>query len=236
MNQSLLSRATNPSQYDNLNWAYDGLVDSPRTKIFSVHILSDPSFFHNKAILDIGSGAGWLLEAMHKAGARSVLGIEPSQKNVDLANQHHPEFKTICTTLEEFSTNQTFDVITSVQVMVHIADAAGAMKKIAGLLRDGGEFFLITPDFEYARMQRHGYEMTIEDVNTSEYIVSTKRKNGVITDIIRKPEAYIACAQNEGLTLIDQKEVLPVEDFLRGKESSEQFQKIPLAQFLRFKK
>lgn len=236
MDESLLSKATDPSQYDNLNWALNGLSDSPRTKLFGSYILSDPSFFENKDVLDIGSGAGWLLEEMHNAGARSVLGIEPSQKNVDLANEHHPEFTTICTTLEGFSTKEVFDVVTSIHVMVHIADLDEVMKKIAELLRENGDFFLIIPDFEYARMERHGYEMNIDNVGEDEYIVSTKRPNGVITDIIRKPEVYVVIAQNEGLFLVDRKDILPVENFLEANNAGEEFRNIPLATFLRFRK
>lgn len=236
MASNLIKKATNPSQYDSLSWEYDGLANSPRTQIFTTHILRDRSIFKDKDVLDIGSGTGWLLEAVHNAGARSALGIEPSKKNVELAKKHHPEFETICTSLEEFSTQQKFDIIISVQVMVHIADVPEAMQKIANLLREGGQFLLIVPDVEYARTPRYDYEMNIEDINPGEYIVSTKRPNGVITDIIRKPEVYEKSAKAAGLRLLKQEDIFPLESFLKQKKGGEKFSGAPIAVLMHFQK
>ena len=238
MQNNLFNKATNPNQYDleTLDWEEMGQANSPSRQLFKHYLLEDESYYQEKDVLDVGSGTGWLLDDIRQAGAKSVTGIEPSQQNVDIAHKNYPAVNTICTSLEEYENDHQYDVIVSVQVMVHIADVKAAMKKFAALLRPGGELIFTVPNFDYMKIPRFNYEIELEERSEDEYVVAITRSNGVMIDVIRKPSVYQEAAKQAGLDFTEERGLVPTPQFLEQEPKYERFKNQPIADLLRFRK
>ena len=101
----------------------------------------------NVKILDIGCGGGLLTEPMKKLGA-NVVGIDASEKNIQVAKIHSKknnldiEYK--CASPENFSTKVKFDVILNMEIVEHVEDVNFFLKSSSKLLRKGGIMFIAT--------------------------------------------------------------------------------------------
>lgn len=98
--------------------------------------------FQNKHVLDLGCGYGWhCIYAMEK-GASSVIGVDLSQKMLEVAKQKtkFKEVEYICQSIEdvEFPID-SFDIIISSLVFHYISDYKALIKKIYQMLKPGGE-------------------------------------------------------------------------------------------------
>lgn len=236
---SSFEKATNPSQYDEetVYWEKIGLSETPTRKFFLEKITSSLGDVRGKDILDVGSGTGWLLEEMRRAGAHDVLGIEPSVKNVELARKYHPDIPIKQASLESFEEEgKKWDVILAVMIFPHIRDADEAMKKVASLLNDDGVLVLITPNYEYMRTPRFDYEIEIEDVNEEEFSVQTKRPWGMVYDIVRKPDVYVKAAEVQGLRKVTVEPISPTPELIEAEPKYEQFEHRGIADLLMFRK
>ena len=98
-------------------------------------------------ILDIGCGGGLLTEPMKKLGAE-VVGIDASQKNIQVAKLHakknNLKIDYLCTSPENFSKNMKFDVILNMEIVEHVEDIDLFLKSSAKLLKKGGIMFVAT--------------------------------------------------------------------------------------------
>ena len=76
-------------------------------------------------ILDIGCGGGLLSEPMKRLGAE-VVGIDASDKNINVAKLHakknNLDIKYFCTSPENFKTKNKFDVILNMEIVEHVED------------------------------------------------------------------------------------------------------------------
>ena len=121
-------------------------------------------------VLDVGSGSGYHLWRIYGAGAREVLGIEPSMLfNCQFAAVRallgdHP-VASLPLTLDAFDPGQLrFDTVLSMGVLYHRKDPIGHLEQLQGLLEPGGTLVLETlvipgdtqavlvPGARYARM------------------------------------------------------------------------------------
>ncbi|MBR0086372.1 MAG: class I SAM-dependent methyltransferase [Lachnospiraceae bacterium] len=94
-----------------------------------------------KKVLDIGCGMGQHAKQYAGMGAASVLGIDISEKMLAFAEEHNSAENITYRRLafEELEKiEDSFDVVTSSLAFDYVQDFAGLMKKIYGLLADGG--------------------------------------------------------------------------------------------------
>ena len=74
-------------------------------------------------ILDIGCGGGLLSEPMSRLGA-DVVGIDASQKNINVAKLHakknNLDIKYFCISPENFQIDEKFDVILNMEIIEHV--------------------------------------------------------------------------------------------------------------------
>jgi predicted RNA methylase len=72
--------------------------------------------WEGRSVLDIGTGTGWLVDRANRVGARSVVGIEPSEVNVAIGARLYPGTSLLNVSFEEFEPElrEGFDTVVSV--------------------------------------------------------------------------------------------------------------------------
>jgi len=114
-------------------------------KDFSIKSLNKP--FKNIKILDIGCGGGLLSEPMCRLGA-SVVGIDASKKNIEVAKFHAKknglkiDYKVASP--EKLKTRVKFDVILNMEIIEHVDDINFFIKESSNLLKKSGLMFVAT--------------------------------------------------------------------------------------------
>lgn len=95
-------------------------------------------------LLDVGFGAGTLLEAACRAGWKAC-GVDVSPRAVK--HVRALGFDVVCGTLAEASyPNDSFDVVTASELLEHVADVQELLFEVARVLRPGGLLWLTTPN------------------------------------------------------------------------------------------
>ena len=98
-------------------------------------------------ILDIGCGGGLLSEPMCRLGA-DVVGIDASQKNINVAKLHAKKsnlnIKYFCLSPENFKIDKKFDVILNMEIIEHVDNVDFFLKSCSGLLKKDGIMFVAT--------------------------------------------------------------------------------------------
>lgn len=99
-------------------------------------------------VLDIGCGGGLLSEPVARMGA-TVIGADPSERNIGIASTHAVETGTIvdyrAVTAEHLAAaGETFDVVLNMEVVEHVADVDFFMRTCAAMVKPGGLMFVAT--------------------------------------------------------------------------------------------
>ena len=100
-----------------------------------------------KTALDVGCGAGLLCEPLARLGAQ-VTGIDAAAENIAVAAAHAAasglaiDYRAVG--VEAMSGR--FDLVTSLEVIEHVADPAGFVRGLAECLADDGLLILSTPN------------------------------------------------------------------------------------------
>ncbi len=126
---------------------------------------------NDRVVLDIGCGSGYHCWRMRGAGARFVLGIDPTMVFVMqfLLLQHFirdDQVQVLPLGIEDLNVNAgCFDTVFSMGLLYHRRDPRSHLDELRNLLRDGGELVLETlvikdntptvlvPDGRYAQMR-----------------------------------------------------------------------------------
>lgn len=99
--------------------------------------------FQGKRVLDLGCGFGWHCQFAIENGAKSVIGVDISQKMLSEAkNKTNSEYiQYICMPIEDidFLAN-SFDVVISSLVLHYIQSFENILNKISKCLSNGGDF------------------------------------------------------------------------------------------------
>jgi 2-polyprenyl-6-hydroxyphenyl methylase/3-demethylubiquinone-9 3-methyltransferase len=101
-----------------------------------------------KCVLDVGCGAGLLCEPLARLGA-SVTGIDAAPENIAAARDHAAAMGLAIDYLAvgvEALKGETFDLVTSMEVIEHVADPAAFVRGLAEALAEGGLMVLSTPN------------------------------------------------------------------------------------------
>ena len=151
---------------------------------------------HSKSILDIGCGMGQHAKQYSNMGAKSVLGIDISEKMLSYARKYNSAGNITYQqmALEDIGgLNQQFDLVTSSLVFDYAEDFDELMKNIYSLMKDGSQFVFSMShpmstayDGQYPRYTRsESGERLYANINN--YFVEGQRK---ITWVVNNYELY----------------------------------------------
>jgi 2-polyprenyl-6-hydroxyphenyl methylase/3-demethylubiquinone-9 3-methyltransferase len=111
------------------------------------NIRSSEKPLKNIKLLDIGCGGGLLSEPMCRLGA-SVVGIDASKKNIEVAKFHAKKNKLKINyrvaSPEMLKTKVKFDVILNMEIVEHVEDVNFFIKESSKLLKKNGLMFVAT--------------------------------------------------------------------------------------------
>jgi 2-polyprenyl-3-methyl-5-hydroxy-6-metoxy-1,4-benzoquinol methylase len=98
------------------------------------------------AILELGSGLGYMVYALRKDGYSNVFGLDIAQEAVERAKRFGEFY--ICEDMYKYAqkTSQKYDVIFMTEVIEHVEDPQKLIKCLIPLLKDGGTLLMTTPD------------------------------------------------------------------------------------------
>lgn len=104
--------------------------------------------FEGLRFLDIGCGGGLLCEPMARLGAE-VVGVDPSETNIEVARLHAAESRVTIDyragTAEELAdAGEKFDVVLNMEVVEHVADVGLFVARCAEMVKPGGIMFVAT--------------------------------------------------------------------------------------------
>lgn len=104
--------------------------------------------FEGLRFLDIGCGGGLLCEPMARLGAE-VVGVDPSETNIEVARLHAAESRVTvdyrASTAEELAdAGEKFDVVLNMEVVEHVADVGLFVARCAEMVKPGGIMFVAT--------------------------------------------------------------------------------------------
>jgi 2-polyprenyl-3-methyl-5-hydroxy-6-metoxy-1,4-benzoquinol methylase len=97
-------------------------------------------------LVDVGAGSGKLIRRLRRERSCDVSGLEPSTALFSKYRLHELGVEPV--TLEALARRSPgqFDVVTALDVVEHLPDAAGSMAALAAVTKPGGLVFLSTPD------------------------------------------------------------------------------------------
>lgn len=102
-----------------------------------------------RKILDVGCGCGFHDVLMaNKSGVESVVGIDYSEKSIDMANRiySHRNVRREVKDIRDLDASEQFDLVASFQVIEHLSDPVGFLKNCRDQSAIGGYVAAITPN------------------------------------------------------------------------------------------
>jgi SAM-dependent methyltransferase len=119
-------------------------------------------------ILDIGSGTGFYVDLLARAGARDVTASDITQVAADALAQRFPQFRAVRLDVSDGVPEGTFDLVTAFDVLFHIVDDArynAAFANIYASLAPGGRF-VFSDNFLHRPSQRlkHQVSRSLADI------------------------------------------------------------------------
>ena len=117
----------------------------------SQHKYCKPHLINKKKLLEIGSGPGQVLFWFNDLGI-DVQGLEPDKRNVELINKKIG--KNICQVgiIEDFVTDEKFDIIWSSHVFEHVLKPKLVLDKLQNYLNKDSILFLEVPNCENSKI------------------------------------------------------------------------------------
>ncbi|MFV1989451.1 MAG: class I SAM-dependent methyltransferase [Acidimicrobiales bacterium] len=176
-------------------------------------------------VLDVGTGDGQLARLLKEAGAKLVIGVDPTANQIFEADKRggHVTYSRSAAAAHPFS-SASFDGVLACLVFEHITDMDGAMAEVARVLSPGGRFALflnhpllqtpnsgwiddqiLDPPEQYWRIG----DYLVEDLSIQEV-----QKDVFIPFIHRPLNRYINAIAENGLVLERMIEPAPPQGFL----------------------
>jgi 2-polyprenyl-3-methyl-5-hydroxy-6-metoxy-1,4-benzoquinol methylase len=129
---------------ENQHWWYVA-----RRKIIFDWVLRFLAEYPSPRILDVGCGTGYNLEYLIERGYHNVVGLDFSTSALEFCQSRGLK-EVVCAdgTFPPFQSN-SFDMITSLDMIEHVKDDAESLKALARMLKPNGTLIIFTPAFQF---------------------------------------------------------------------------------------
>lgn len=97
------------------------------------------------SLLDMPCGDG-SLTALFTDRFQRVVGVDASSAHLDAAKQRLPQFEFHHDLIEDLQLSEKFDTVTMLNVLEHVTDPIGVLKKAASFLSDDGVLLVHVPN------------------------------------------------------------------------------------------
>ena len=145
-------------------------------------------------VLDVGCGGGILSEALAERGA-SVLGIDLAESALQAAEAHRAgqavEYR-LESSRDAAARGESFDAVTCMEMLEHVADPAAVLRDIHALLKPGGWAFFSTIN--------RTFKARLGAVYAAEYLLRLVPQGTHQYDWFIKPAELARMATRAGLT------------------------------------
>lgn len=150
----------------------------------------------DKTVLDVGCGGGILSLAMAEKGAK-VTGLDVEKESLEVAKEKaikkKLEVNFVCTPIENYQ-EQTFELVTCMEMLEHVANPTLVIEHCAKRLNKGGLLFLST-----INRTLQGYASAII---VAEYLLKLLPRQTHDFDKFIKPSELASMARASGLRLL----------------------------------
>ena len=136
---------------------YYSFNDDPKSFSFKIKNKLDRLFFKKHLsdlpqkkmnVLDIGGGTGSACDIIknidHRVAQTQIVDIDTAAEKIALQKGH----QYFCCRIEDFETEQQYDVILMLNLIEHVADPAMILKKAGKLLSKSGIIIIQTPNYQ----------------------------------------------------------------------------------------
>ncbi len=138
--------------------------------------------FTGKRVLDLGCGYGWHCAYAARQGAKYVLGIDNSQKMLEVAKAKNsaPEIEYRRASIQELSLpEESFDLVFSSLAIHYLPDYPGLVEQVKGWLAPKGDFvFSVEHPIFTAQGPRTGSTARRGKSSTSRWTTTFTRDSG----------------------------------------------------------
>ena len=181
----------------------------------------------DKTILDLGCGFGEHCKRFVESGAKKVIGIDISEKMLEIAKQENADSKItyINMPMENiWQLNEKFDVVVSSLAFHYVEDFSGVVKNIYDMLNENG-VFLFSQENPLCTCFSGGNRWTKDEngnklyINLSNYGIEGERESSWFVDNVKKYHRTFSTIINTlietGFKIEKMIEPLPTEDLLK---------------------
>ena len=181
----------------------------------------------DKTILDLGCGFGEHCKGFVESGAKKVIGIDISEKMLEIAKQENADSKItyINMPMENiFELTEKYDIVISSLAFHYVEDFAGVVKNIYNLLNENGTF-IFSQENPLCTCHSGGQRWTKDEngnklyLNLSNYGIEGERESIWFVDDVKKYHRTFSSIINTlietGFKIGKLIEPLPTEDLLK---------------------
>ena len=218
--------------YDNQTF-FEGYKKIRENEVNANNLFEIPALFSmlpdlkDKTILDLGCGFGEHCKRFVENGAKKVIGIDISEKMLEIARQENADSKItyINMPMENISKlNEKFDIVISSLAFHYVEDFSGVVKNIYDMLNENG-VFLFSQENPLCTCFSGGNRWTKDEngnklyINLSNYGIEGERESTWFVDNVKKYHRTFSTIINTlietGFTIEKMIEPLPTEDLLK---------------------
>lgn len=180
----------------------------------------------DKTILDLGCGFGEHCKGFVESGAKKVIGIDISEKMLEIAKQENADSKItyINMPMENiFELTEKFDIVISSLAFHYVEDFAGVVKNVYNLLNENGTF-IFSQENPLCTCHSGGQRWTKDEngnklyLNLSNYGIEGERESTWFVDDVKKYHRTFSSIVNTlievGFSINKMIEPLPTEEIL----------------------
>ena len=146
---------------------------------------------HGKDVIDLGCGYAEHCAHFKKMGAKEVVGVDISEKMLEVAKRENPGIKFVRADISDLSfVHKKYDVVFSSLTLHYIKDFNSLAKQVFAILKKGGEF-IFSQEHPFSTAPIDGPKWIKNEkgetvaYNLSDYALSGKRKvNWLVEDVI----------------------------------------------------